>query len=117
MSVFKPFKAYRPTAKHAKDVASKPYDVLNSDEARDEADGNPLSFLHVVKPEIDLPSGTDPYSKEVYLKGKDNFIDLVTKGVFVQDNEPGYYVYRLTMDGRSHTGIVGCCFYEEYFND
>ena len=117
MSVFKPFKAYRPTPKHAKDVASKPYDVLNSDEARDEVEGNPLSFLHVVKPEIDLPIGTDPYSREVYLKGKDNFIDLVTKGVFVQDNDPGYYIYRLTMDGRSQTGIVGCCFYEEYFND
>jgi len=115
MSVFKPFKAYRPSPKYAKEVASKPYDVLNSREARIEAEGNGMSFLHVVKPEIDLPEDVDPYSQEVYLKGKTNFNDLITKGVFIQDSTPMYYVYRLTMDGRTQTGLVGCCFFEEYF--
>ena len=73
MSVFKPFKAYRPSPEYAKEVASKPYDVLNSKEARIEAEGHEMSFLHVVKPEIDLPEDVDPYSHEVYLKGKANF--------------------------------------------
>ncbi len=115
MSVFKPFKAYRPSPKYAKEVASKPYDVLNSKEARIEAEGHEMSFLHVVKPEIDLPEDVDPYSHEVYLKGKANFNDLITKGVFIQDSAPMYYIYRLTMNGRTQTGLVGCCFFEEYF--
>ena len=109
MSIFKPFKAYRPVSKYAKDVASKPYDVLNSNEARNEADGNSLSFLHVVKPEIDLPENTDPYSSEVYEQGRENFTNLITKGVLIQDSVPSYYVYRLTMNGRTQTGLVGCC--------
>ena len=116
MSIFKPFKAYRPVPKYAKDVASKPYDVLNSNEARNEADGNSLSFLHVVKPEIDLPENTDPYSSEVYEQGRENFTNLITKGVLIQDSVPSYYVYRLTMNGRTQTGLVGCCHFEEYFD-
>ena len=80
MSIFKPFKAYRPVPKYAKDVASKPYDVLNSNEARNEADGNSLSFLHVVKPEIDLPENTDPYSSEVYEQGRKTSQTLSRKG-------------------------------------
>ena len=116
MSIFKPFKAYRPVSKYAKDVASKPYDVLNSNEARNEADGNSLSFLHVVKPEIDLPENTDPYSSEVYEQGRENFTNLITKGVLIQDSVPSYYVYRLTMNGRTQTGLVGCCHFEEYFD-
>jgi uncharacterized protein (DUF1015 family) len=115
MSVFKPFKAYRPSPNYAKEVASKPYDVLNSSEARIEAVGNDMSFLHVVKPEIDLPEDINPYSQEVYVKGKTNFNDLITKGVFIQDPTPMFYIYRLTMDGRTQTGLVGCCFFEEYF--
>ena len=116
MSIFKPFKAYRPVPKYAKDVASKPYDVLNSNEARNEAEGNSLSFLHVVKPEIDLPENTDPYSSEVYEQGRENFTNLITKGVLIQDSVPSYYVYRLTMNGRTQTGLVGCCHFEEYFD-
>ena len=73
MSVFKPFKAIRPLPDHASSVASRHYDVLNSNEAKAEAEGNELSFLHVVKPEIDLPSDTDPYCDDVYQKGKENF--------------------------------------------
>ena len=101
MSVFKPFKAYRPSPEYAKEVASKPYDVLNSKEARIEAEGHEMSFLHVVKPEIDLPEDVDPYSHEVYLKGKTNFNDLITKGVFIQDSTPMYYIYRQDSDWSS----------------
>ena len=115
MAVFKPFKGIRPTASRVKDVASRPYDVLNSEEARMEARGNDLSFLHVVKPEIDLPKETNPYSAEVYNKGKENFKNLLSNGILFKDENPSYYIYRLTMDGRSQTGLVGCCFFEEYF--
>ena len=116
MSVFKPFKAIRPLPDHASSVASRPYDVLNSNEAKVEAEGNELSFLHVVKPEIDLPSDTDPYCDEVYQKGKENFNRLRSNGILVQEAANSFYVYRLTMDGRSQTGLVGCCFFEEYFD-
>jgi len=116
MAVFKPFRAIRPSADHVKAVASRPYDVLNSNEARQEAEGNDLSFLHVVKPEIDLPVDTDPYSDAVYDKGKVNFQDLTSRGILNQDPDSSFYIYRLTMDGRSQTGLVGCCFFEEYFD-
>lgn len=116
MAVFKPFRAIRPGADHVKRVASRPYDVLNSNEARHEAEGNDLSFLHVVKPEIDLPVDTDPYSDAVYEKGKVNFQDLMSRGILNQDPDSSFYIYRLTMDGRSQTGLVGCCFFEEYFD-
>ena len=116
MAVFKPFRAIRPSAFHVKAVASRPYDVLNSNEARQEAEGNDLSFLHVVKPEIDLPVDTDPYSDAVYDKGKVNFQNLMSRGILNQDPDSSFYIYRLTMDGRSQTGLVGCCFFEEYFD-
>ena len=116
MAVFKPFRAIRPGADHVKGVASRPYDVLNSNEARHEAEGNDLSFLHVVKPEIDLPVDTDPYSDAVYEKGNVNFQDLISRGILNQDPDSSFYIYRLTMDGRSQTGLVGCCFFEEYFD-
>ena len=115
MAVFKPFRAIRPSSEHVKAVASKPYDVLNSLEAREEASGNSFSFLHVVKPEIDLPEDIDPYSSVVYRKGRENFNDLRQRGVLLQDSDSSFYIYRLTMDGRSQTGLVGCCFFEEYF--
>ena len=82
MAVFKPFKAIRPSSDHVKSVASRPYDVLNSDEARKEVEGNDLSFLHVVKPEIDLPKDVDPYSDVVYEKGKENFHNFMSRGMF-----------------------------------
>ena len=110
MAVFKPFKAIRPRSEHVKAVASRPYDVLNSEEARIESSGNNLSFLHVVKPEIDLPKDTDPYSNEVYEKGKENLVSLRSSGVLIQDDNASYYIYRLTMEGRSQIGLVGCCF-------
>lgn len=98
-------------------MASRPYDVLNSQEARKEATGNPDSFLHVVKPEIDLPPGTDPYSQAVYEKGRDNFKNLIDAGVFLEDSKPCFYLYELTMDGRTQTGVVGCSAVQDYFND
>ena len=115
MAVFKPFKAIRPSSEHVKAVASRPYDVLDSDEAREESKGNNLSFLHVVKPEIDLPLETNPYSKEVYEKGRDNFNNLRSSGVLIQDEAASFYIYRITMEGRSQIGLVGCCYFEEYF--
>ena len=96
MAVFKPFRGIRPSASCVKDVASRPYDVLNTDEARMEAGDNDLSFLHVVKPEIDLPKETNPYSTEVYSKGKENFKSLLSDGILSKDENPSYYIYRLT---------------------
>ena len=113
----KPFRAFRPTADKAQEVASRPYDVLNTAEAREEAKGHPDSFLHVVKPEIDFADDHDPYHTSVYEKGKANFDDLVNRGVMVQDAGEYLYVYRLTMDGHTQTGLVGCNAIDEYFNN
>ena len=110
----KPFKGFRPVETNVKSVASRPYDVLDSDEAREEAKGNPLSFLNVVKPEITLPPDTDHYSMAVYEAGKNNFQKLVKEGVFVQDKDECLYIYELIMDGRSQNGIVACASVDDY---
>jgi uncharacterized protein (DUF1015 family) len=98
-------------------VAARPYDVLNSEEARTEAAGNPLSFLHVGKPEIDLPRDTDLYDERVYAKGKENLQRLITDGVLREDATPSFYVYAQTMGGHSQFGIVGCASVHEYLDD
>lgn len=116
MAIFKPFRAYRPLPNFAKAVASRPYDVLSSAEAKTEAAGNPHSFLRVIKPEIELNDDINQYSDEVYQKGAEVFKSLISDGVFKQDDEPSFYVYRLTMDGRQQTGLVGCCHFEEYYS-
>jgi uncharacterized protein (DUF1015 family) len=116
MAVFKPFNAIRPKASLAKEVASKPYDVLDSQEAKKEAEGNPHSFLRVIKPEIELPEDTNPYSDQVYEKGRENFRNLCKEEVFIQDAQRSFYLYRLTMNGRSQSGLVGCCEYQEYYD-
>ena len=116
MSKFRPFRAIRPLPEDAKQVASRPYDVLNSDEARLEAADNPISFLRVIKPEIDLPSDSDPYGEEVYRQGLAKLTEFKELGMLVQDPEAFFYVYRLTMDWRTQTGIVGCCDYQEYYD-
>ena len=116
MIIFRPFRAIRPARELAKDVASRPYDVLNSEEAKEEAKGNPHSFLHIVKPEIDLPVDINPYDQEVYLKGKQNLETFLRQKTFSQDHKNSFYIYRLTMDGRSQTGIVGCCHYQQYYD-
>lgn len=116
MPIFKPFKAFHPKPEQAKDIASRPYDVLTSEEAREEAKGNPLSFLHVVKPEIDLPKGVASNSGEVFKKGKENLQKLIDDGVLTQDDEPCFYVYAQTMHGKTQYGLVGCASIEDYQN-
>lgn len=110
----KAFKGFRPVESKVKRVASRPYDVLDSDEAREEANGNPWSFLNVVKPEITLPPDTDHYSMAVYEAGKNNFQKLVKEGVFIQDKEECLYIYELIMNGRSQNGIVACASVDDY---
>lgn len=101
-----PFSALRPEAQLAKAVAAKPYDVLNSKEARIEAQGNPNTFLHITKSEIDLPETIDIHSKEVYQKAKENLDAFVSRNVLFREAKPCYYIYRLIMDGRAQTGLV-----------
>ena len=111
------FKGYRPGKENVNEVASRPYDVLNSKEARQEVEGNPWSFLHVVKPEVDLPEGTSLYSDEVYNKGKENLQKLIAEGYFVQDNSDMLYVYGQTMFGKTQYGIVGCAAVSDYLDE
>src|SRR5205085_6209570 len=106
MITITPFKALRPDAQYAKTVASKPYDVLSSREAKIEAQGNPNSFLHITKSEIDLPENTDPYSAEVYEKAKENLQAFISRNILFREDKPCYYIYRLTMNGKSQTGLV-----------
>jgi uncharacterized protein (DUF1015 family) len=117
MAHIKPFKALRPHLEYASQVASKPYDVLNSEEAKKEAEGNLLSFLHVTKPEIDLPAGTDPYSNEVYEKAKINLQKFIKERVLFREEKPCYYIYELQWKGRTQTGLVCVSSVEDYFND
>jgi uncharacterized protein (DUF1015 family) len=117
MATVRPFRAFRPKPEYAGEVAAKPYDVLNSDEAREEVKGHPLSFLHVGKPEIDLDPGIDLHDAKVYAKGKANLQKLIDQKVLVEDPEPSLYVYAQTMEGRTQYGIVGCASVEEYWND
>ncbi len=117
MAIFKPFKAFRPVPEEAADVAAPPYDVLNSEEARELVKGKPLSFLHVGKPEIDLDPEIDHYSPLVYEKGKENLQKLISEGHLVQDQNPYFYLYAQTMDGRTQYGLVGCANVDDYWND
>lgn len=110
----KPFKGLRPARDRVHLVASPPYDVLNSHEARAEAAGNPLSFLNVVKSEITLPEDVDHYAPEVYKAARSNFQKLVEDGVFFQDKQDCLYLYELTMNGRSQDGIVACASVQDY---
>ena len=117
MAVIRKFKAWRPQKGLEQQVASYPYDVLNSEEARQLVQGNPHSFLHVVKPEVDLPLGTDFYSQEVYDMARENLEKFKSEGTLVQDAVPHLYVYRQTMEGREQYGIVGCVSVDDYNND
>jgi len=114
MAVFRAFKAVRPTAEHAADVAALPYDVMSSSEARVMVEGKPLSFLHIDRAEIDLPESVDIYSKEVYDKAASNYEKLKADGVFVKEEAPCYYIYRLIFKGRAQTGVVGCASIDDY---
>lgn len=116
MAVFKPFCAVRPKSEYASKVAALPYDVMSSEEAREAVKGNPLSFLHVDKAEIDLPENTYIYDEAVYLKAKENLEKLSEDGICVQDKIPCFYIYRQIMNGRSQTGLVGCAGIDDYIN-
>lgn len=116
MITIRPFKALRPEVQLAKTVASRPYDVLNSSEARSEAMGNPNSFLHVTKSEIDLPENTNPYSQEVYDKAKQNLDAFLQRGILFRESKPCYYLYRLIMNGRAQTGLVCLSSVDDYEN-
>jgi uncharacterized protein (DUF1015 family) len=117
MAVIKAFKGFRPPEHLAEEVASKPYDVLNSAEAKAEAEGNPNSFLHVIKSEIDLPEGTDDYDDSVYNKAKENLDQFIKNGVLVQDEANCLYVYRQVMGSHAQVGIVACSSIHDYFSD
>ncbi|NND54824.1 MAG: DUF1015 domain-containing protein [Gammaproteobacteria bacterium] len=106
MTLIKPLRGLRPVPDKAADVAAPPYDVLNTAEARERAAGKPWSFLHISKPEIDLPEDTDPYAPEVYAKGAENLQAMIDAGVLIRDDEPRYYVYRLKMGDHVQTGLV-----------
>jgi uncharacterized protein (DUF1015 family) len=114
MATIKPFAALRPKPELASQICELPYDVLSADEARTIAAGNPLSFFHVSRPEVDLPPGTDAYAPEVYAKGKENFQKLIRDGALKQDSQPCFYLYRQIMDKHSQTGLVAAASCEEY---
>jgi uncharacterized protein (DUF1015 family) len=114
MAIVKPFAALRPEAGLAPRICELPYDVMSSEEARHLAAGNPLSFLHVSKPEIDLPPGTDVYAPEVYAKGRENFQRLIAQRALRQDPQPYFYLYRQVMGGHSQIGLVAAASCEDY---
>ena len=114
MATLKPFAALRPQPELAAQICELPYDVMSSDEAREMAAGKPLSFLHVSKPEIDLPVGTDIYSPEVYAKGAENFAKLISQGALKQDSQPSFYLYRQVMGKHAQVGLVAAASCEEY---
>lgn len=117
MALYRAFKAFRPEKSKQALIPALPYDVMNSDEAREMVKGNPYSFLHIDKAEIDLPKGTDIYSDEVYKKAKENLDNLEKTGALIQDKKPCFYIYRQIMNGRSQTGIVGCASIDDYMNN
>lgn len=114
MAVVRPFKGLRPPVQWVEQVASRPYDVLNSEEARAEAAGNEKSLYHIIKPEIDFPVGTDEHDPAVYHKAFENFQAFQEKGWLVQDAQPCYYIYAQTMNGRTQYGLVVCASVEDY---
>jgi uncharacterized protein (DUF1015 family) len=116
MVTITPFKALRPEAPFAKQVASRPYDVLNSKEARIEAQGNPASFLHITKSEIDLTDDVDIHSQEVYDKAKENLDAFISRNILFRESKPCYYIYQLVMNGKMQTGLVCCSSVDDYEN-
>jgi uncharacterized protein (DUF1015 family) len=117
MAIILPFKALRPQAQFAKQVASRPYDVLNTLEAKAEAQGNPFSFLHITKPEIDLADGIHLYDDAVYQKAKENLQAFIQRDVLFMESKACYYIYRLIMNGHSQTGLVCTSSVKDYEND
>ncbi len=116
MATIKPFKGIRPPKEYAEDVESRPYDVLNSEEARQEAGDNEKSLYHIIKPEIDFPEGTSEYDPRVYEKAAENFKKFQEKGWLVQDKDEHYYLYAQTMNGKTQYGLVVCAYVWDYVN-
>ena len=117
MSLVKPFRALRPVTKYAEKVASPPYDVLDSEEARKLAKENPNTFLHINKPEVDLPSNTDLYSETVYNKGAENLKRFIDDGVMKRDDTACFYIYRQVMGSHEQYGLVALASVDEYDKD
>lgn len=117
MAIIRPFRALRPREDLADKVAALPYDVMNSEEAREAVKGNPYSFLHVDKAEIDLPVGTSLYDKAVYEKARENLYGFADSGVFIREDRNALYIYRLIMDGYAQTGLVACTSIDDYLNN
>ncbi|HMH22783.1 MAG TPA: DUF1015 family protein [Puia sp.] len=117
MATITPFRALRPAPELARQVASRPYDVLNSREAKEEAAGNPDSFLHITKSEIDLPDDVDTHSQQVYDTARENLQAFIRKGILLREEKPCYYIYRLIMNGRSQTGLVCGSSVDDYEKD
>lgn len=113
----KPFRGVRPPQSLVEEVESRPYDVLDSDEARVEAGNNEKSLYHIIKPEINFPEGTSEYDPRVYESGADQFKKFQQEGWLVQDNEENYYLYAQTMNGKTQYGIVLCCHVDDYMNN
>jgi uncharacterized protein (DUF1015 family) len=116
MAIIRPFKGLRPPKDLVEQVQSRPYDVLDSEEARAEAAGNEKSLYHIIKPEIDFPIGTSEYAPEVYAKAAENFQMFQDKGWLVQDQQAGYYIYAQTMNGKTQYGLVVCAYVDDYLN-
>ena len=116
MARIKPFKGVRPPREYVEKVASRPYDVLNSEEARIEAKGNPMSLYHIIKPEIDFAPGTDEHDPKVYERAVQNFKDFRQRGWLMQDPEEKYYLYAQTMNGRTQYGFVVAANVDDYLN-
>ena len=116
MVTISPFKALRPAAELAKQVASRPYDVLNSKEAKTEAEGNNVSFLHITKSEIDLPETTDIHALKVYEKAKENLHAFISRNILFRESKSCYYIYELQMNGKSQTGLVCGSSVDDYEN-
>ncbi|MBO5974689.1 MAG: DUF1015 domain-containing protein [Paludibacteraceae bacterium] len=114
MAIIKPFKGIRPPKNLVEQVASRPYDVLNSEEARAEAEGNEKSLYHIIKPEIDFPIGTDEHDEKVYSKAVENFKNFQKQGWLVQDEKENYYVYAQTMNGRTQYGLCVGAYVDDY---
>ena len=116
MAVIKPFKGIRPPKELVEQVQSRPYDVLNSEEARSEAEGNEKSLYHIIRPEIDFPAGTDEHAPEVYAKAAENFEKFQQNGWLVEDGKEQYYIYAQTMNGHTQYGLVVCAYVNDYLN-
>ena len=116
MAIIKPFRGIRPPQSLVEEVESRPYDVLNSEEARKEAEGNEKSLYHIIKPEIDFPVGTDEHDPRVYEKAAENFQKFQDKGWLLQDKKEQYYIYAQTMNGKTQYGLGGCAYVNDYLN-